>query len=72
MLPFGKDKLFTSILFGAALMNLSLAFFLIPFWQEVGMATAFLVSEIFVTSVMFFALAFYDLNPFFRKLPITS
>ena len=72
MLPFGKDKLFTSILFGAGLVNLSLAFFLISFWQEVGMAAAFLASEIFVTMVMFFALSFYNLNPFFRKLPITS
>lgn len=72
MLPFGKDKLFTSILFGAGLVNLSLAFFLISFWQEVGMAAAFLVSEIFVTMVMFFALSFYNLNPFFRRLPITS
>lgn len=72
MLPFGKDRLFTGILFAAGLINLSLAFVLIPFWQQVGMATAFLVSEIFVTAAMFVALSRYNLNPFFARLPLTS
>ncbi len=64
MLPFGKDKLFAFIIFSAGVVNLLLAFVLTPFWQELGMATAVLVSEVAVTCSMFAILAIYGLNPF--------
>lgn len=63
MLPFRKDRLFTAILFGAGLVNLLLAFVLTPLWQELGMATAVLVSEVFVTFSMFACLTKYQINP---------
>ena len=63
MLPFGKDKLFTAILFGAGLVNLLLAFVLTPLWQERGMATAVLVSDVFVIFSMFACLQKYQINP---------
>jgi len=63
MLPFGKDKVFTSILFGAGIINIILAVLLAPLWQESGMAVAVLFSEIFVTGTMFVYLSFLRLNP---------
>ncbi len=53
MIPFGKDRAFTLILFGAGVLNVSLAIILAPIWHEKGMAIAVLLSEIFVTSTMF-------------------
>lgn len=64
MLPFGKDKSFTAIVFVAGLINLLLAFILSPVWQEVGMGVAVLVSEVFVTFAMFAFLYINQLNPF--------
>jgi PST family polysaccharide transporter len=63
MLPFGKDKLFASVLLGAGLMNLLLAFILAPVWHELGMAVAVLVSEVLVTFSMFALLWINQLNP---------
>lgn len=67
MLPFGKDRLFTSILILAGLINLLLAFVLIPLWHEIGMAIAVLVSEMFVTLSMFGSLSICKLNPLARQ-----
>ncbi len=53
MIPFGKDKAFTIILFGAGILNLTLAILLAPIWQESGTAVAVLFSEAFVTGAMF-------------------
>jgi PST family polysaccharide transporter len=53
MIPFGKDRAFTLILFGAGVLNVSLAVVLAPLWQAAGMAVAVLLSEIFVTLSMF-------------------
>jgi PST family polysaccharide transporter len=64
MLPFGKDKAFTSILFGAGLINIALSILLAPIWQESGMAVAVLLSETFVTGVMIIYLQLQKLNPF--------
>jgi len=53
MIPFGKDRAFTLILFGAGALNVSLAVVLAPLWQAAGMAVAVLLSETFVTLAMF-------------------
>ncbi|PWH19824.1 MAG: flippase [Anaerolineae bacterium] len=53
MIPFGKDRTFTLILFGAGVLNVCLAVLLTPKWHEKGMAVAVLLSEIFVTLTMF-------------------
>lgn len=63
MLPFGKDKVFTSILFSAGFINIAFAVLLAPLWQEFGMAVAVLLSETFVTGTMFIYLSLRQLNP---------
>jgi len=62
MIPFGKDKAFTLILFGAGILNISLAIILAPLWYEKGMAISVLLSEIFVTSSMFIYLNRIGIN----------
>jgi PST family polysaccharide transporter len=53
MLPLNKHRSFSAILFFAALINLSLAFILVPSYFAIGTASAVLITEIFVT-VSFF------------------
>jgi len=67
MLPFGKDRAFMAILFGAGLTNIAFAVLLAPRLQAIGMATAVLISETFVTTSMFFHLQRCGLNPLSRK-----
>jgi len=63
MLPFGRDKAFTSIIFGAGVINVILAVLLVPTWYELGMALSVLISELFVTAAMFIYLTLNQLNP---------
>jgi polysaccharide transporter, PST family len=63
MLPFGKDRAFTFILFLAGFINIGLSIPLASRWNESGMAAAVLVSEIFVTVIMFIYLWKIQLNP---------
>jgi PST family polysaccharide transporter len=62
MIPFGRDKIFTLILFGAGLLNIMFAILLTPIWQESGMAVAVLVSEAFVTGTMMLYLYICRIN----------
>lgn len=64
MVPFGKDKAFTSILFGAGIINILLAIILTPIWKESGMAISVILSETIVTTVMFIYLWVKKINPF--------
>jgi O-antigen/teichoic acid export membrane protein len=64
MVPFGKDKAFTLILFVAGFINIILAILLIPIWHESGMAAAVSISEAIVTLIMFIYLWVKQLNPF--------
>lgn len=66
MLPFGKDRAFTVILFGAGLTNIAFAVLLAPHWQGIGMATAVLITETVVTGSMFIYLQWHGLNPLGR------
>jgi PST family polysaccharide transporter len=52
MLPFGKDRVFTLIIFTAGALNVGGATVLAPAWQAAGMAVAVLSSELFVTVAM--------------------
>ena len=63
MLPFGKDKAFTSIVFGAGCINTVLAILLVPVWQGSGMAVAVLISELFVTIALLIYLTLHQINP---------
>ncbi|TDA70350.1 MAG: flippase [Clostridia bacterium] len=63
MLPFGKDKKFTAILFSAGLINIVLALILAPLLEATGMALSVLTSEVFVTSAMLTTLSLDNLNP---------
>lgn len=53
MLPLNKHKSFSTILLFAALINLTLAFILVPNYFEIGTAVAVLITEIFVTFSFF-------------------
>lgn len=63
MLSLGFDRDFTVIIFGAGLINLLFATLLAPSWQDVGMAVAVLISEAFVTLMVFVYLVTRKLNP---------
>jgi|GEM_PF-4644290 len=64
LLPFKKDKPYVVILFSAGIINIILAFSLTPYFMEVGMATASLISELFVTLSMIIVTYSYNLIPF--------
>jgi len=53
MLTFDYKKAFSNILIIASLINITLAFILVPFFFHIGIAFAVLISETFVTIVMF-------------------
>jgi PST family polysaccharide transporter len=63
MLPFGHDRSFTFIVVGAAVINVFLAFLLVPLWQQNGMAVAVLAAEAFVTLATLIYLSRNRLNP---------
>lgn len=56
MLPLGLKKEFSRIIVTAGIINVALALLLIPLWQHTGIATAWLMTETFVTAAMFFFL----------------
>ena len=66
MLPFGHDRAFAAILFGAGLINIALAAFLVPLWKQVGMALAVLSSGIFVIIAQALYLYTHHLLPSFQ------
>jgi len=68
MLPFGKDKSFTKILFSAGIINIIFAILFGPTWQESGMAIAALLSELFVTATMLVYVYLHDINPLTVRL----
>jgi len=68
MLPFGRDKAFTAIPLSAGLINIAIAFLLVPAGGERGMAVAYLLSETFVAATIFIYLWFHHLNPF-KEIP---
>jgi PST family polysaccharide transporter len=53
MLPLGRDRAFISIYLGASFLNILLAILLVPVWEALGMAIAVLISQFFVTIMMF-------------------
>jgi len=53
MLTFDYKKAFSNILIIASLINITLAFILVPFFFHIGIAFAVVISETFVTIVMF-------------------
>jgi len=54
LLPFGKRKELMKPIVTAGIVNLTLNFILVPFLKQNGAALAFLVSEIWLTSWMYF------------------
>jgi len=53
MLTFNYKEAFSKILISASIINILLAFVLVPLYQHVGISFAVLISEIFVTVSMF-------------------
>jgi PST family polysaccharide transporter len=62
MVTLGYKKVFSNILISAGIINLVLAFILVPLYQHVGISIAVLISEIFVTVVMFIYLTNRGIN----------
>ena len=62
MLPFGKDRAFTLILFAAGVLNVLLAVMLASQWEASGMALVVLLSELFVTATMILFLHYNNIN----------
>lgn len=53
MLTFNYKKAFSRILISASILNIFLAFVLVPFYKHIGISFAVLISESFVTISMF-------------------
>lgn len=53
LLTFDYKKAFSNILIIASLINITLAFILVPFFFHIGIAFAVVISETFVTIAMF-------------------
>ncbi|WP_273041177.1 flippase [Thermodesulfovibrio thiophilus] len=53
MLTFNYKKAFSNILIATSIINITLAFVLVPLFQHIGISISVLISEIFVTSSMF-------------------
>ena len=53
MLTFNYKKAFSKILIAASIMNITLAFILVPLYKDIGISFAVLISESFVTLSMF-------------------
>lgn len=56
MLPFGMQSIFSRILICAAALNACMVLPLIYFWQDIGVSISIVVTECFVTTVMYFAI----------------
>ncbi|MEO0286412.1 MAG: flippase [candidate division WOR-3 bacterium] len=64
MLPYGYKKEFMTILWGASVINIVLAFILVPFLKHRGTALSALITEIYVTWAMFLFLQRKDIKIF--------
>ncbi|MBD3824249.1 MAG: flippase [Epsilonproteobacteria bacterium] len=53
MVNFGKKEAFKKILWSAAMIGIALSFILVPLFAEIGSAIGVLITEIFVTLMMF-------------------
>jgi PST family polysaccharide transporter len=53
MLTLNYKKAFSNILIFASVINITLAFILVPMFKHIGISVSVLISEIFVTGVMF-------------------
>lgn len=53
MLPFGLQNTFSKILICAAVLNTCIVLPLIYFWQDIGVSISIVVTECFVTAVMY-------------------
>ncbi len=68
LLPFGKRKELMKPIVTAGIVNLVLNFILVPFLKQDGAALAFLVSEIWVTSWMYFEAKRLKVDLFSQKI----
>lgn len=56
MLPFGMQSIFSRILICAAALNTCMVLPFIYLWQDIGVSISIVVTECFVTTVMYFAI----------------
>ncbi|MEO0244380.1 MAG: oligosaccharide flippase family protein, partial [candidate division WOR-3 bacterium] len=64
MLPYGYKKEFMIILWGASVINIVLAFILVPFLKHKGTALSALITEVYVTLAVFLFLQRKDIKIF--------
>jgi len=62
MLTLNYKKAFSNILIFASVINISLAFILVPMFQDIGISISVVLSEIFVTTSMFLFLQSKDVK----------
>lgn len=67
MLPLGMDAIFNKIIISAGLLNVTLAVWWAPRWQQTGMAWAVVVSESVVTLAMLTVLLRRRLSPLSQR-----
>ena len=53
MIPLKKQKIFSTILFAAAVINILISLFLVPAYFEIGTSISLLITEIFVSSAFY-------------------
>ena len=53
MIPLKKQKVFSTILFAAAVINILISLFLVPAYFEIGTSISLLITEIFVSSAFY-------------------
>jgi len=63
MLPLGLDRQFNKVVLAAGALNLALAVVLAPRFAQVGMASAVVITEVFVVLTLYFTLHRQGLNP---------
>jgi polysaccharide transporter, PST family len=64
MLVFNRNQQYSRIIISAGLINLILAFILIPLFQHIGAAISVLIVELFITINMFIYIHYNDLRIF--------
>jgi PST family polysaccharide transporter len=67
MLPLGMDAVFNKIIISAGLLNVILAVWWAPRWQQTGMAWAVVASESIVTAAMLIVLLRRGLSPLSQR-----
>jgi PST family polysaccharide transporter len=68
-LALGLDRLVNLVMFGAGVLNVSLAFLLVPHYSQIGMAMSVVAAELSVVAGLYVTLRLKRLDPFTMAVP---